>query len=124
MNFLFDENFPKAAGQLLLRLGHHVIDIRGTDTQGADDQQLFDIAQEHKAILLTTDLDFYHTIPWQRPTHHGVIVIALKQPNRSAIMSRLRWAIAHELTADITDSVVLIRDNTYRIRRSRTNSSR
>ena len=124
MNFLSDENFPKAANRLLLELGHHVIDIRGSEFQGTDDLHLFDIAQEHEAILLTTDRDFYHTIPWQYLTHHGVIVIALKQPNRAAILSRLRWALSHVLTTDTMNAVILIRDNTYRIRRSRTNSGR
>lgn len=45
MNFLLDENFPKSAERLLVDLGHHVIDIRGSHLQGADDFQLFDSKQ-------------------------------------------------------------------------------
>ncbi len=62
MNFLLDENFPKSAERLLIELEHHVIDIRGTALQGADDFHLFELAQQNQAILLTTDRDFYHTV--------------------------------------------------------------
>lgn len=44
MTFLLDENFPKSAERLLIELGHHVIDIRGTEQQGADDFQLLKLS--------------------------------------------------------------------------------
>ena len=97
MKFLLDENFPKSAEKLLIELGHQVIDIRGTELQGIDDFRLFEVAQENGAILLTTDRDFYHTVPLRYSDHLGVIVIALKQPNREAILSKLRWIIAQDL---------------------------
>ena len=88
---MLDENFPKSAEQVLAEFGHHAIDIRGTAAQGTDDFHLFEIAQQHDAILLTTDRDFYHTVPLKHAYHFGVIVIALKQPNRNALLARLRW---------------------------------
>ena len=119
MNFLLDENFPKSAEKLLIELGHHVIDIRGTTQQGADDFKLFELAQANKAILLTTDRDFYHTVPLMYSEHAGVIVIALKQPNRAAILARLQWIIAQELIASIQNTIILLRDHTYRVRSNR-----
>jgi predicted nuclease of predicted toxin-antitoxin system len=118
MNFLLDENFPKSAETLLLNLGHQVIDVRGTHLQGVDDFRLFELAQQNEAVLLTTDRDFYHTIPLTYPTHCGVIVIALKRPNRVAILVRLEWIVAHSLIESIKDTVILLRDNSYRVRRS------
>ena len=122
MNFLLDENFPKAAERLLVELGHHVIDIRGTELQGTDDLRLFEFAQEHEAVLLTTDRDFYHTVPIRYSSHFGIVVIALKQPNRTAILARVRWMLGQELMKDIANTVVLLRDTTYRVRRHTTNS--
>jgi predicted nuclease of predicted toxin-antitoxin system len=116
MNFLLDENFPKSAEKLLVDLGYHVIDIRGTDRQGVDDFQLFEIAQQHEAVLLTTDRDFYHTVPLAHAEHFGVIVIALKQPNREAILSRLRWLLNQQIVRTIDNKVILLRDRSYRIR--------
>ena len=116
MNFLLDENFPKSAEKLLADLGYQVFDIRGTELQGADDFDLFELAQQNQAVLLTTDRDFYHTVPLTYSEHFGVIVIALKQPNRNAILERLRWILSQELIATIHNTVVLLRDTTYRIR--------
>lgn len=116
MKFLLDENFPKSAQPLLEQAGCEVIDIRGTTSQGADDERLFAIAQEASATILTTDRDFYHTIPLQQKTHYGVIVIALKQPNRQAILDRLRWALQQPFIEEMDNTIVLLRDHTYRIR--------
>lgn len=115
MIFLLDENFPKSAETLISSLGHKAIDIRGTDLQGADDFHLFEVAQSYGAILLTTDRDFYHTVPLQYSEHCGVIVIALKQPNRKAILARLEWVLTQDLINSISNTVVLLRDNVYRI---------
>lgn len=116
MKYLLDENFPKSAQTLLEELGHEVIDIRGTVDEGADDERLFALAQAAMAVILTTDRDFYHTIPLQYNHHHGVIVIALKQPNRHAILERLRWALQQSFMDEMANTIVLLRDHTYRIR--------
>ena len=116
MNFLLDENFPKSAEKLLIDLGHHVIDTRGSHLQGIDDFQLFEIAQQNEAVLLTTDRDFYHTVPLRYEAHFGVIVIALRQPNRKAILSRLRWIIKQDLMDSVQNTVILLRDYSYRLR--------
>lgn len=117
MKFLLDENFPKSAERLLGELGHEVLDIRGTALQGTDDLTLFEIAQRNEAVLLTTDRDFYHTISLLFEDHFGVVVIALKQPNRQAILARLKWIVTSELFDNFHNRVVLLRDRTYRIRR-------
>ncbi len=116
MKFLLDENFPKSAEKLLIELGYEVIDIRGTELQGIDDSRLFELAQENEAILLTTDRDFYHTVPLRYSTHHGVVVIALKQPNREAILSKLRWLVSQDMLESIQGKIYLLRDQTYRVR--------
>jgi predicted nuclease of predicted toxin-antitoxin system len=116
MIFLLDENFPKSAEKLLYELGHQVIDIRGTELQGIDDFRLFELAQENGAILLTTDRDFYHTVPLRYSDHSGVIVIALKQPSREAILSKLRWIISQDFMGSIHNTIYLLRDKAYRVR--------
>jgi predicted nuclease of predicted toxin-antitoxin system len=118
MKFLLDENFPKTAENLLAEFDHQIIDIRGTEQQGMEDENLFELAQREQAVLLTTDRDFYHTIPFSYDKHFGVIVIALKQPNRAAILNRLRWFISQDLLANIDNTVSILRDHSYRVRRN------
>lgn len=118
MKFFFDENFPKTVEAHLVSWGHgdhEVIDIRGTSEEGADDQRIFELAQAHNAVFLTTDRDFFHTIPHLYPEHCGIIAIALKQPNREAITDRLLWFLDHFASRDIADKAFLLRDATYSV---------
>lgn len=95
MNFFLDENFPKKAIPLLEEQGHNVFDIRGTDREGLSDLELFPLAKKEKAVFLTTDKNFFHTIHLTEKPHYGIIVIALRQPNAEALMSKLEWVVSH-----------------------------
>jgi predicted nuclease of predicted toxin-antitoxin system len=113
MKFLLDENFPKAAIPFLKAAGHQVFDFRGTGDEGIEDSEVFQKAQDHDAILLTTDRDFFHTIPHRFARHCGVIVIALRQPNRSAILERLEWILSHVEVHQFDNRVFQLRDRTW-----------
>ncbi len=90
MKFFLDENFPKSSEVILHEYGHKVFDIRGTSREGLSDLEIFKLAQEKKAVFLTTDKDFFHTIPFQFEEHSGVIIIALNQPTGHVINSKLK----------------------------------
>lgn len=64
-------------------------------------------------ILLTTDRDFVHTIPHLFDGHCGVIVIALRQPNRSSILARLEWILSHVGNHQFNNRVFQLRDSTW-----------
>jgi len=87
--FFLDENFPKPAVHVLADRGHACADIRGTGREGEKDDALFRLAQAHNAVFLTTDKDFFHTVPLVFATHPGSIVTALAQPERLAILHML-----------------------------------
>ena len=93
MRFFFDENFPRKAALILLDLGHEIFDIRGTKDEGCDDKLIFNKAQSLQSIFLTTDKDFFHTIPFLYDSHYGIIVINLSQPNGPAILDKFSWAL-------------------------------
>jgi len=117
MKFFLDENFPKTAEIYLKNLGYEVMDIRSTGQEGLDDHVIFKLAQFHSAIFLTTDRDFFHTIPFDFAEHHGAIIIALRQPNRTNITEKLKWLLNHLEVTDFRNTVMLLRDNNYTIRR-------
>lgn len=62
MKFLLDENFPKASHLLLAGLHHDIIDFRDGGIVGSPDSEVVAMAITERAILLTTDRDFFHTI--------------------------------------------------------------
>jgi predicted nuclease of predicted toxin-antitoxin system len=113
MRFFLDENFPKAAASMLAIHGHEVFDVRGVLRAGAPDDEIFKEAQAMAAVFLTTDRDFFHTIPHLFDHHQGVLVIALRQPNRKNILAKLEWALGRFSHADFHDRVFQLRDNTW-----------
>ena len=113
MNFLLDENFPKSASDFLKDAGHSAFRVLELAEQGIDDESVFGLAQRKRAVLLTTDRDFFHTIPWLFAEHHGVIVFALKQPNRAAILLKLGWILEKLPPGDFYNRVFHLRDKTW-----------
>ncbi len=94
MRFFLDENFPRAAVDELTAAGHECSRALEHFSAGTPDDDLFAKAQELGAIFVTTDRDFFHTVPWLHNRHAGVIAITLAQPNRAALLGRLRDAVA------------------------------
>ncbi|MBL7077599.1 MAG: DUF5615 family PIN-like protein [Kiritimatiellae bacterium] len=115
MKFLLDENFPRSAVDTLGALGHEVHDFRDEGRIGAPDDDVMRMASDLEAVLLTTDKDFFHTVQLLFPQHHGVIVVALSQPDRESIMSRLRWALA-QVSEDIHSKCYLVTDRRLYVR--------
>lgn len=113
MKFFLDENFPKSAAGMHESLGRGVFDLRGTEREGSSDADIFGEAQQRRASFLTTDRDFFHTIPHLFPHHEGVIVIALRQPNRAAILEKLSWILNRLHSADFAGRTIQLRDQTW-----------
>lgn len=113
MKFLLDENFPKSATRLLLDLGHEVIDFRQAGKPGDDDSAVFQMAVDESAVILTTDRDFFHTLPALYDGHPGVVVVALRQPNRAAILGRLRWLLEALPLDKLRGRAIQLRDSTW-----------
>lgn len=116
MIFFLDENFPKSAEDYLQPLGHQTFSTRSTDLEGIDDISIFTLALEKNAIFLTTDKDFFHTIPLQFKDHKGIIEIALKLPNRKSILEKLKWAMENLDMKIFSNKVILLHNSSYTIR--------
>ena len=115
MNFFLDENIPKAIENILVEKGYTVFDVRKTDKEGLDDKDIFELAQQKNAIFLTTDKDFFHTIPFLFDSHHGIIVIALRQPDKYQIIKKIKFVLQNIDLLNIKNKVLLLKDNQYSI---------
>ena len=113
MKFLLDENFPRSVTAFLEKKGHEVIDLGVIGLLGASDAVIAEKAIEAGAVVLTTDRDFFHTFPNVYPTQFGVVVIALRQPNRSLIAQKLEWFLANVSEDQWKDRVFQLRDTTW-----------
>ena len=82
MRIVVDENIPRMTVEALRALGHDVRDVRGTAWQGIPDAMLWRIALDDARLLVTTDKGFTE---YRTSTHHGILVVRLRQPNRHKI---------------------------------------
>ncbi|MBZ0258390.1 hypothetical protein K8I31_20145, partial [bacterium] len=76
------------------------------------DTLLFEDAQNQNAIFVTTDKDFYHTVPFlYKNRKAAVVVLALKQPNRAKILVRFNDLLSSIDLRSSQQSVFLVSDN-------------
>ena len=115
MNFLFDENLPKAARAVLESAGNEVFDFRRVGIIGSTDEAIVTMALEKSTAILTTDRDFFHTLGRRYPEHHGIIVIALKQPTRLSIIGRLEWFLEHIDVEKLPGRTFQLRDRAWMV---------
>ena len=110
MKFFLDENFPRPARAQLQSAGHTAVHALEIFPPGTPDDELFAHAQKECAIFITTDKDFFHTVPLTFAEHHGALVITLRRPNREALLLRLADALAVLGERTLADSVWLVTD--------------
>jgi predicted nuclease of predicted toxin-antitoxin system len=107
MKVLVDENIPLMCVRELRQIGHNVLDIRGTIDEGISDELLFKKACEENRLLITTDRDF---ASFRHREHYGILIIALRRPNRSKINERVIEAIKRFSTGKWPGLLVVMRD--------------
>jgi predicted nuclease of predicted toxin-antitoxin system len=90
MRIFVDENIPAITVRELRALGHHVKDIRGTESEGMTDDDIWKMLRKNKRLLITTDKGF---IQKRHEKHYGILVIRLKQPNRLKIHQKVMKAM-------------------------------
>ena len=119
MNFFLDENFPRPALTFLASAGHSASHALQHFPPGTSDEKLFAHAQEQKAVFVTTDRDFFHTIPLAYEHHCGAIVITLRKANRADLIRRLGDAFAQLGDRGLQDTTWLVTETRIRSRRAK-----
>lgn len=117
MNVLVDENIPNVTVAALRALNHDVLDIRGTDREGSDDEALWTLVQEESRTLVTTDKGF---VGHRSEDHAGLLVVRLRQPNEERIHSRIMAAVAQFPQDEWRGLTVVMRDTVQSVTRNDT----
>ena len=110
MKFFLDENFPRVAVAQLQTGGHSAVHALELFAPAAADDTLFAHAQQESAVFITTDKDFFHTVPLTFAYHHGAMVITLRRPNRAELLRRLSDAVSALGERTLVNTVWLITD--------------
>ena len=99
--------------------GHSATHALQSFPPGTADNLLFAHAQQLEAIFVSTDRDFFHTIPLAFEHHAGAIVITLRKANRADLLRRLADALTLVGQRGLRDTVLLVTDTQIRSRHSR-----
>ena len=107
MKIFVDENIPSITVQTLRKIGHDVIDIRGTDDEGMADESLWEKVQQEGRLLITTDKGFTQ---YRNERHNGILIVRIRQPNRIKIHQRVMTAMAQFKAEEWHGLIVVMRD--------------
>ena len=115
MKIFVDENIPSRTAEELRRLGHDVLDIRGTADQGMDDDVLWARVINEGRLLITTDKGFAQH---RSESHHGILIVRLRQPNEAKIHDRVLRTMKHFSESEWPGLLVVMRDAVQSVSRA------
>ena len=117
MRIKLDENIPARLSLILAERGHDVDTVLRENLVGQDDTSIWKGAQDTKRFLITQDLDFSDVRRFAPGSHHGLLLIRLRDPGRNALARRLRDIFEFEDVEDWKGCFVVATDRKLRIRR-------
>ena len=121
MKIKLDENLPARLARALEKLGHDTDTIPEERLAGRSDLQVWAAAQEAERFLITQDLDFSDTRRFTPGTHHGMLLVRLRDPGRNALLKRVHGLFQTEDVENWKRGFVVVTDRKLRVRYPNTN---
>ena len=119
MKIKLDENIPIRIASVLNRLGHETDTVPQEGLAGQNDIRVWEAAQRAGCFLITQDLDFSDIRHFTPGTHHGLLLIRLRDPGRNAIVERIQLLFKAEEVESWKGCLVVVTEHKIRIRRPR-----
>lgn len=118
MRIKLDEHIPARLVDVLNGLGHEVDTVADEGLTGQPDEKIWAQAQTADRFLITQDLDFSDIRRFAPGTHHGILLVRLREPGREALLQRLHWLFSREETSSWPGCFIVVTDRKLRIRRA------
>lgn len=116
MRIKLDENLPADLVADLAALGHDVDTVPAEGLAGKVDPEVWAAAQAVERVLITQDLDFSDLRVFAPGTHHGVVLVRLREPSRSRLRARVLAAFRGEAVETWQRCLVVVSDRKVRVR--------
>lgn len=116
MKIKLDENLPVRLVHILSNLGHETDTVPHEGLAGHDDLLVWESAQQAKRVLITQDLDFADIRRYASGTHHGVMIVRLRNPSRRALTSRIQTVFQAENVEQWRGCFIVITERKIRVR--------
>jgi predicted nuclease of predicted toxin-antitoxin system len=89
MKIKLDENLPLRLATRLKDLGHDVHTPHDERLIGHADVEIWESTQKESRFLITQDLDFSDLRQFAPGSHHGILLVRLRSPNRRDLIARI-----------------------------------
>ena len=117
MKLKIDENLPASLVTALQTLGHDVDTVPSEGLAGRDDADVWTAAQAAGCFLMTQDLDFSDIRRYAPGTHHGLLLVRLPRPGRTALFERIHSLFVTESVDEWAGCLVVATERKIRVRR-------
>ena len=117
MKIKLDENLPHRLATLLKNLGHEIHTLHEEKLSGHSDKEVWEAAQKESRFLITQDLDFSDSRKFAPGSHHGILLLRLRSPNRRALMERIKEIFEKENVSDWKACFVVATERKIRVLR-------
>ncbi len=123
MKIKLDENLPVRLAILLKNIGHDVHTAYEEQLVGGSDSEIWAAAQQELRFLITQDMDFSDTRRFAPGTHHGILRIRLRSPNRRNLAERIEGLFQLENVSDWVGCFVVATERKIRVLKPREQKS-
>jgi predicted nuclease of predicted toxin-antitoxin system len=117
MKIKLDENLPHRLATLLKNLGHEVHTVHEERLAGRPDGEVWEATQKESRFLITQDLDFSDSRKFAPGSHHGILLIRLRSPNRRALTERIEEMFRKEDVSEWVGCFVVATERKIRVLR-------
>jgi predicted nuclease of predicted toxin-antitoxin system len=118
MKIKLDENLPLRLANSLKELGHDVHVVQDELLVGHADSEIWEAAQRESRCLITQDLDFSDSRKFVPGSHHGILLVRLRSPNRRNLIERIVELFQKESVGEWAGCFIAATERKIRIVRS------
>lgn len=116
MRIKLDENLPFRLARVLAALDHETDTVPQEGLTGQDDAHVWQAAQATGRFFITQDLDFSDSRRFVPGTHHGLLLVRLRDPGRNALVRRVRSLFQTENVETWKQCFVVATEHKVRVR--------
>jgi len=109
--FIADENIPRETVELLKKKGVDIVTVSEV-SPGLGDEEILDLANKEKRIVITFDRDFSQLIFRQKRKTEGLILLRFNPESPQQIAKRIQQTLATKIKME--GSVVIVKKDTLR----------
>ena len=115
MKIKLDENLPLRIATLLKDLRHDAHTLHDESLTGHADREIWEAAQKESRFLITQDLDFSDLRQFAPGSHHGILLLRLRSPNRSDLIERIGELFQKENVSEWAGCFVVATERKIRV---------